>query len=75
MEVLKAQNKLCLSCMEEHEVQEVAVPEENIYNGKLVNYIAIYEYCNYAEEYTQTEEMIRKNNIAFKDAYKKQMNR
>lgn len=74
MEILKTQNKLCLSCMEEHEVQEVAVPEENVFNGKVINYIATYEYCSYAEEYTQTEEMIRKNDVAFKDAYKKQMN-
>lgn len=74
MEILKTQNKLCLSCMEEHEVQEVAVPEENVFNGKVVHYIATYEYCSCADEYTQTEEMIRKNDIAFKDAYKKQMN-
>ncbi len=33
MEILKTQNKLCLSCMEEYEVQEVAVPEENVFNG------------------------------------------
>lgn len=73
MQILKTQNKLCLSCMEEHEVQEVAVPEENVFNGREVHYIATYEYCSYAEEYTQTEEMIRKNDIAFKDSYRKQM--
>ncbi len=74
MDILKTQYKLCLSCMEEHEVQEVTVSEENIFNGKVVHYIATYEYCSNADEYTQTEEMIRKNDVAFKDAYKKQMN-
>ena len=73
MEILKSQIKLCLSCMEEHEVQEVAVSDENIFNGKVVHYNAIYEYCSYADEYTETEEMIRKNYVAFKDAYDKQM--
>ena len=72
MKILKTQCKLCLSCMEEHEVQEVEVLEENICNDKVVHYSATYEYCSFADEYTQTEEMIRKNNIAFKDAYKKQ---
>ncbi len=74
MEILKIQNKLCLSCMEEHDVQVVALLEENIFNGKVVQYTAIYEYCENADEYTQTEEMIRINDITFKDAYKKQMN-
>ena len=74
MDVLKTQNKLCFSCMEEHEVHEVAVSEENILNGKVVHYRAIYEYCSNTDEYSQTEEMIRKNDVAFKDAYKKQMN-
>ena len=74
MEILKTQNKICLSCMEEHEVLEIAVPEKNVFNGKVVHYIATYEYCSNADEYTQTEEMIRKNDVAFKDAYKKKMN-
>ena len=74
MKILKTQNKLCLSCMEEHEVQEVALPEQNVFNDKLIHYIATYEYCSYADEYTQTEEMIRKNDVAFKNAYKKQLN-
>ncbi len=74
MKILKSQTKLCLSCMEEHEVQEVLILEENIFNNKTVHYNAIYEYCSKADEYTQSEEMIRKNDVAFKDAYKKQMN-
>jgi hypothetical protein len=72
--ILKAETKLCFSCMEEHVVQEVTVSEENIFNGKIVHYNAIYEYCSKADEYTQTEDMIRNNDVAFKDAYKKQMN-
>lgn len=74
MEILKTQNKLCLNCMEEHEVQEVVVLEENIFNSETIHYYATYEYCSNADEYFQTEELIRKNDVALKDAYKKHMN-
>ncbi len=59
MDILKTQNKFCLSCMEVHDVQEVAVPESNVFNGKVIHYIATYEYCSYADEYTQTENNLK----------------
>ncbi len=63
--------KLCLSCMEEHEVQQVAVTEENIFKGKRVEYPARYEYCPSTEAYAASDEMIDANDISFKDAYRK----
>ena len=66
--------KLCLSCMEEHEVQQVAVTEENIFKGKRVEYPARYEYCPSTEAYAASDEMIDANDISFKDAYRKYEN-
>ena len=63
--------KLCLSCMEEHEIQQVAVTEENIFKGKRVEYPARYEYCPSTEAYAASDEMIDANDISFKDAYRK----
>ncbi len=63
--------KHCLSCMEEHEVQQLAVTEENIYRGKKVKYSAKYEYCPNTGAYSASDEMIDVNDICFKDAYRK----
>jgi len=63
--------KLCLSCMEVHEAQQVAVTEENIFKGKPVKYPARYEYCPNTGAYTASDEMIDANDISFKDAYRK----
>lgn len=71
MEVSKKEKRLCLSCMEEHEIMETEIIEENIFNNEKVSFKAIYEYCPNTEEYLQSEEMIKSNDISFKDAYRK----
>lgn len=71
MNIIKKENKLCLSCMESHEVWTVQVEEEMVFNQTKVKYTAIYEYCEITDEYTATEEMISKNDIVMKDAYRK----
>lgn len=71
MEIIRNEYKLCFSCMEEHEIEVVEVVENNIFKGEQVEFIAIYEYCSNAQAYSQTEEMIKKNDLAFKDAYRK----
>lgn len=71
METLKKEMKLCLSCMEEHEVLTVKVHENNVLKGKEVEYDAVYDYCDVADEYTATDEMIKVNDISFKDAYRR----
>ncbi len=50
--------------MEEHEVQTVEIEEFNI-NGEF-SFMAVYEYCDRADELLETEEMIRKNSNALK---------
>ena len=60
--------------MEVHDVKEVEVIGEDIFKNERVKFNAIYEYCSDTEEYTQTEEMIKINDLAFKDAYRKKMN-
>ena len=57
--------------MEVHEVWTVQVEEKMSFNQVEVRYLATYEYCSMTEEYIATEEMMRQNDIAMKDAYRK----
>ena len=70
MEVIKTVRKLCMCCMEEHEVALVRVPEHTIFKGMSVDYMAEYEYCEKADEYVAEEAMISRNDVAMKDAYR-----
>ena len=70
MDIINKEKKICLSCMEEHDVFTVQIQEETIFKGVSVKYIAVYEYCDRCEEFTATEEMINKNDIAMKNAYR-----
>lgn len=70
MLVLKKENKLCACCMETHEVWTVQVDEKMTISNTEVSYPAVYEYCHTTDEYIATEEMIRQNDIAMKDAYR-----
>ena len=69
MKILKSEKRLCTCCMEEHEVKIVEVREKTTFKGKKVEYTATYEYCDVADEYLSTEEMITSNDIAMKNAY------
>lgn len=70
MNRIKSEKKLCLVCMEEHEVDIVVVNEEEIFKEEEVSFNAIYEYCSNSDEYLETEEMIKTNSLAMKDAYR-----
>ena len=70
MKKIKSEKKLCLICMEEHEVNLVEVLDTEIFKGEEVSFTATYEYCSNADEYLETEEMIRTNNLAMKNAYR-----
>lgn len=59
--------------MEEHEVDIVEVIDEEIFKGEDVSFHAIYEYCVSADEYLETEEMIKANSLAMKDAYRERV--
>ena len=59
--------------MEEHDVDIVEVTDNEIFKGEEVAFLATYEYCSNADEYLETEEMIKTNSLAMKDAYRKKM--
>ena len=70
MKILKTESKQCISCMEEHDVEIVEAEESGTFKGEKVDFIAIYEFCPNSEEYSETEEMMRSNSSAQKDAYR-----
>ncbi|MGM8213438.1 type II TA system antitoxin MqsA family protein [Virgibacillus sp. W0430] len=70
MKRLKSEKKICLLCMEEHVVETVEVIEHDIFKGEEVSFTAKYEYCGVTEDFLETEEMIKANSLAMKDAYR-----
>ena len=70
MKIINNKKKLCLICMEEHEVLTVILVDTEEFKGEEVSFDATYEYCSYADEYLETEDMIKTNSLAMKDAYR-----
>lgn len=73
MKKIKNEKKLCMICMEEHEVDTVEIIDKEVFKGEEVAFPATYEYCTHAAEYLETEEMIKRNSLAMKDAYRKKV--
>lgn len=73
MEKIKTKRKLCLICMKEHDVDTVGIIDDEIYKNEEVTFYAIYEYCSNTDEFLENEEMIKKNSLAMKDAYRVKM--
>ncbi len=73
MQTLRSENRFCLSCMEEHQVSIVEVIEQETFKGVDVEFTATYEYCSNTNGYLETEDMIRKNDLALKDAYRRKV--
>lgn len=73
MRKIKGEKKLCVLCMEEHEVNIVEVVDDEFFKGEEVTFQATYEYCSYADEYLETEEMMKMNSLAMKDAYREKV--
>ena len=69
MNILKTENKLCLCCMEKHEVKTIKIHEKVTFKGIPVEYDATYEYCDKCENTLETEEMITENHNALLSAY------
>ena len=59
--------------MEQHEVQTVILEDIEEFKGKEVSFDAAYEYCTHADEYLETEEMIKANSLSMKDAYREKV--
>lgn len=73
MRMIKKELKQCFSCMEEHEIEIVEVEETGTFKGETVTFNATYEYCVNADEYSETEALMKSNSLAQKDAYRKQV--
>jgi len=59
--------------MEYHNVATVEVEDEEAFKGEEVVFQAIYVYCSNTDEYLETEDMIRRNSRAMKDAYREKV--
>lgn len=70
MKSIKREIKLCLACMEIHEVDTVEVEDTEIFKGEEVSFQALYEYCSRSDQLIEQEEMIKANSLAMKDAYR-----
>ncbi len=71
MKVLKRERRLCICCMQEHEVKTVQVRDHTIFKEVEVSFDAVYEYCELADEFYENEEQMAANDIRVKDAYRK----
>lgn len=71
MNIIHSEKRLCVCCMEEHEVKTVHMKERVKYKGVYVDYEATYLYCDLAEEWYMNEFQMRENNTVMKEAYKK----
>ena len=74
MKKINSELKFCIQCMEEHEVDIVEVADAETYKGEEVSFNAIYQYCSAEDGLLVTEEMIRANDLAMKDAYREKIN-
>lgn len=70
MRKIASEMKHCVICMKQHEVDTVEVMDTEIFKDEEVSFRAIYEYCSNTDEYLETEDMIRQNSLAMKDAYR-----
>lgn len=71
MNVISSEKRLCECCMERHTVQRIAELETTMFKNSEVDFVAEYFYCDRAQERYEDEEMISKNDISMKNAYRK----
>jgi len=72
MKIIRSEYKMCFDCMKEHKVQIVQVDEKTIFKNVNVIFEAEYDYCENTDDFIESEEQIKKNDLAMKDAYRKQ---
>lgn len=71
MEILKTMRSFCFDCLQEHEVQTVRLLERLTFKGEEVEFTPTYLYCTNTDSLLETEDLIRANDLAMKDAYRK----
>jgi len=59
--------------MKEHNIDIIETEEQVTFKDIKVNFNATYEYCSNTDEYMETEDMIRANSLAVKDAYRREV--
>ena len=73
MNIIKKEKRLCTCCMEEHEVSIIKLTDNAVFKGVTVEYEAESNYCDLADEYYESEEMMSANDVAMKNAYRSKM--
>ena len=71
--ILKAENKLCPCCMEEHVVQTVQFETDIVFKETEVKYTVECFYCDNADEYFEDSEQMNRNDISMKNAYREKV--
>ena len=71
--ILKREHTICTCCMTEHDVFTVEIPETMTFKGTRVSFPLVCYYCDKADEYYESGDMIDRNDTAMKDAYRKKM--
>lgn len=71
MKIIGKKICLCPCCMEEHEVKTVVMQEQSTFKNVKVEYEAVYQYCDKAEELFMDEDQIKSNDMEMKDAYRR----
>lgn len=74
MKKIASKLKFCIFCMEDHEMEIVEIRDIEMFKDEEVIFKAIYQYCPIVDELLETEEMMRSNNLAMKNAYRAKMN-
>ena len=69
--ILMVRRELCPICMETHDVKLIETTATIVFKDTNVKYPARYYFCERTEEYYSDEELIRVNDCAMKNAYRK----
>lgn len=59
--IIKEVEQLCPYCMEKHKVRTVEIPEQTKYEGKIIDYIGTYKYCENANVYWENGKLLDMN--------------
>ena len=73
MDIISAERKQCPCCMQTHDVQRVRMTETLTFKDVPVDFVAEFNYCDAADELYASEELLIKNDISLKNAYRKKV--
>jgi len=73
VKIINSEHRLCISCMKEHNIDIIETDEQVTFKDIRIKFNATYEYCSNTDEYLETEDMIRANSLAVKNAYRREV--